>query len=123
MKKEDNEERFLQDLLDRFCKMHGLSLQRTAQESKTSNEIVRVGPVSNPTEQTCVCYSNLGDCAYLSSCTSSFEMDVKSIIHLILRHDRIAWTDGSGKTNIIDMSNVNTIEELEIYCDLYQDHV
>ena len=108
-------------LLDRFCKIHSLSLQKTVKKSKTSYDIVRVSSNSNQTKYSCVCYSSLGDRAYyLSSYESSFELAVENIIGLILQCDRIAWIGKSGNISVIDVS---TIEELEIYCDLFQDHV
>lgn len=109
-------------LLDKFCKIHSLSLQQTVKKSKTSYDIVRVS--SNGIKYSCVCYSSLGDRAYyLSSYESSFELAVENIIGLILQCDRIAWVGKSGNISVIDVSNVTTIEELEIYCDLFQDHV
>ena len=111
-------------LLDRFCKIHSLSLQKTVKKSKTSYDIVRVSSNSNQTKYSCVCYSSLGDRAYyLSSYESSFELAVENIIGLILQCDRIAWIGKSGNISVIDVSNITTIEELEIYCDLFQDHV
>ena len=109
-------------LLDKFCKIHSLSLQQTVKKTKTSYDIVRVS--SNGTKYSCVCYSGLGDRAYyLSSYESSFELAVENIIDLILQCDRIAWVGKSGSISLIDVSNITTIEELEIYCDLFQDYV
>ena len=121
------------EILDKFCKRYGLKL--LIGEFKESKQYhvtilgryeqptwVRLGPVSNVSivyaPKYLLQFSSAGE-----NGLSGEEAACQAAILFIFEASSIVYRTTSERWKWIDVSNVTTIEELEIYSDLFQGHV
>ena len=121
------------EILDKFCKHHSLKLLiETYKESKLYHVTILgryaqptwicLGPVSNVSidyaPKYLLQFSSAGE-----NGLSAEEAACQAAILYIFEASSIVYRTTSERWEWIDVSRISTIEELEIYSDLFQDHV
>lgn len=101
-----------EQILARFCKIYGLSLNRLEVDGGWHVSVTT--PVSRP----CVCYSGINDATYLSVKSTSIESAFEDAVNLILHYDQLAWIGRDGTSMKLDLSSITTLEALQIDLDL-----
>ena len=121
------------EILEKFCKNHNLKLIiGTFEESKLYHVSILgryaqptwicLGPVSNVSidyaPKYLLQFSSAG-----KNGLSAEEAACQAAILYIFEASSIVYRTTSERWEWIDVSRISTIEELEIYSDLFQDHV
>ena len=121
------------EILDKFCKRHNLKLLIGEFKESKQYHVTILGRYEQPTW---ICLRPVSDASivyapkYLLHFSSAGENGLsgeeaacQAAILFIFEASSIVYRTTSERWKWIDVSNVTTIEELEIYCDLFQDHV
>ena len=121
------------EILDKFCKNNSLKLIIGTFEERKHYHVTILGKYGQPTW---ICLSPVSDASivyapkYLLQFSSAGENGLsgeeaacQAAILFIFEASSIVYRTTSECWKWIDVSNITTIEELEIYSDLFQGHV
>ena len=121
------------EILDKFCKNHNLKLIIGTFEESKHYHVTILGKYGQPT-WVCLCPVSDASVVYSPKHLLQFssagenglsgeEAACQAAILFIFEASSIVYRTTSECWKRIDVSNITTIEELEIYSDLFQDHV
>ena len=121
------------EILDKFCKNRGLKLLIETSKGSKYYHVIILGRYEQPTW---VCLGSVSDESIVyapkhllqffsagENGLSGEEAACQAAILFIFEASSIVYRTTSERWKRIDVSNITTIEELEIYSDLFQDHV